>query len=80
MESLRESIRAYGVQNPLIDRPNGESYELISGHRRRSAALKLDMTELPVLVREMNNDEATILMVDSNIQRESAPQREGICV
>ena len=71
MESLRESIRAYGVQNPLIARPHGEGYELISGHRRRAAALKLGMTELPVLVREMTDDEATILMVDSNIQREN---------
>ena len=71
MESLRESIRAYGIQNPLIARPNGEGYELISGHRRRAAALKLGMTELPVLVREMTDDEAIILMVDSNIQREN---------
>ena len=71
MESLRESIRAYGIQNPLIARPKGEGYELISGHRRRAAALKLGMTEMPVLVREMTDDEATILMVDSNIQREN---------
>ena len=71
MESLRESIREYGVLSPLLARPKGESYELVSGHRRRVAALKLGMTELPVLVREMTDDEAIILMVDSNIQREN---------
>ena len=71
MDSLRESIRAYGIQNPLIARPHGEGYELISGHRRRAAALKLGMRELPVLVREMTDDEAIIFMVDSNIQREN---------
>lgn len=71
MEFLRDSIREYGVLSPLLARPKGEGYELISGHRRRAAALKLGMTELPVLVREMTDDEAIILMVDSNIQREN---------
>ena len=71
MESLRDSIREYGVLSPLLARPKGESYELVSGHRRRAAALKLGMTELPVIVREMTDDEAIILMVDSNIQREN---------
>ena len=71
MESLRDSIREYGILSPLLARPKGESYELVSGHRRRAAAQKLGMTELPVLVREMTDDEAIILMVDSNIQREN---------
>ena len=71
MESLRDSIREYGILSPLLARPKGEGYELVSGHRRRAAALKLGMTELPVLVREMTDDEAIILMVDSNIQREN---------
>lgn len=70
LASLRDSIRELGVQNPLIVRPKGEGYELISGHRRQAVAMKLGMKELPVLVREMTDDEATILMVDSNIQRE----------
>ena len=71
MESLRDSIREYGVLSPLLARPKGDGYELVSGHRRRAAALKLGMTKLPVLVREMTDDEAIILMVDSNIQREN---------
>lgn len=71
LASLRDSIREYGILSPLLARPKGEGYELVSGHRRRAAALKLGMTELPVLVREMTDDEAIILMVDSNIQREN---------
>ena len=70
-EGFRDSIREYGVLSPLLARPKGEGYELVSGHRRRAAAQKLGMTELPVLVREMIDDEAIILMVDSNIQREN---------
>ena len=70
MEELMESIRYYGVLSPLLARPKGEGYELVSGHRRRLAAQKLGLETVPVLVREMSNDEAVILMVDSNLQRE----------
>ena len=71
MDALCESIAIHGVLSPLLARPTGEGYEIISGHRRRAAALRLGMDKLPVLVREMNDDEAVILMVDSNIQREN---------
>ena len=65
-----ESIRCYGVLSPLLARPKGEGYELVSGHRRRLAASKLGLAAVPVLVREMSDDESVILMVDSNLQRE----------
>lgn len=71
MDALCDSIRAHGVLSPLLARPSAEGYEIVSGHRRRAAALKLGLQELPVLVRDMNNDEAVILMVDSNLQREN---------
>ncbi len=71
METLCDSIRQYGVLSPLLARPVEGGYEIISGHRRRAAALRLGLDRLPVLVREMSDDEAVILMVDSNIQREN---------
>ena len=71
LSELMESIRTHGVLSPLLARPKGESYELGSGHRRRLAAQKLDLPTVPVLVREMTDDEAVILMVDSNLQREN---------
>ena len=71
MDALCESIAQYGVLSPLLARPTGEGYEIISGHRRRAAAIRLGLDKLPVLVREMTDDEAVILMVDSNIQREN---------
>ena len=71
MDELTESIRAYGVLSPLLARPKGDGYELVSGHRRRAAALKLGLKAVPVLVRKMSDDEAVILMVDSNLQREN---------
>lgn len=71
MDELTESIRVHGVLSPLLARPKGECYELVSGHRRRFAAQKLDLPTVPVLVREMTDDEAVILMVDSNLQREN---------
>ena len=71
MEQLKESIREYGVLSPLLVRPRGDGrYEIVSGHRRKAACEALGITELPVLVRDMTDDEAVILMVDSNIQRE----------
>lgn len=71
MDELTESIRVHGVLSPLLARPKGEGCELVSGHRRRLAAQKLGLPTVPVLVREMTDDEAVILMVDSNLQREN---------
>ena len=72
LNALCESIRDYGVLSPLLARPTaGGNYEIVSGHRRKAAAIKLGLEKLPVLVREMTDDEAIILMVDSNIQREN---------
>ena len=71
MDELIESVRTHGILSPLLVRPKGEGYELVSGHRRRFAAQKLDLPTVPVLVREMSDDEAVILMVDSNLQREN---------
>lgn len=67
-----ESIAEYGVLTPLIARPldNG-GYEIISGHRRAHAAELAGLAEVPVLVRDMDDDAATVLMVDSNLQREN---------
>ena len=71
IEQLKESIREYGVLSPLLVRPRGDGrYEIVSGHRRKAACEALGITELPVMVRDMTDDEAVILMVDSNIQRE----------
>lgn len=67
-----ESISQYGILSPLIARPMGDgSYELISGHRRKHAAELAGISVVPVIVREMDDDAATILMVDSNLQRET---------
>ena len=67
-----ESVSQYGILSPLIARPMEDgSYELISGHRRKHAAELAGMTTVPVIVREMDDDAATILMVDSNLQRET---------
>lgn len=65
-----ESIAQYGVLTPLIARPLEGGYEIISGHRRAHAAELAGLTEVPVLVRQMD-DAATVLMVDSNLQREN---------
>jgi len=71
MGELVESVRVHGILSPLLARPKGEGCELVSGHRRRLAAQKLGLPTVPVLVREMTDDEAVILMVDSNLQREN---------
>ena len=66
-----ESIAQFGVLTPLIARPNEDgTYEIISGHRRAHAAAAAGLTEVPVIVRDMDDDAATVLMVDSNLQRE----------
>lgn len=71
MEALIESIKEFGILIPLIARKkeNGR-YEIIAGHRRKFAAKKLGLTELPVILRDMTRDEAVIAMVDSNLHRE----------
>ncbi len=70
-QELCDSIQKYGVLSPLLARPTEDGYEIVSGHRRKAAAISLGVDKLPVLVRDMTDDEAVILMVDSNIQREN---------
>lgn len=71
MEETTESIRLYGVLVPGIARPiAGGGYELIAGHRRKHGSERAGKTEMPIIVRNYSDDEATIIMVDSNIQRE----------
>ena len=72
MQRTVESVAQYGVLVPLIARPHPEGgYEIISGHRRQHAAELAGLDTLPVIVREMTDDAAVILMVDSNLQREN---------
>ena len=70
MELLVQSIDNNGVLNPVILRKNGERYELIAGHRRKHACLRLGISGIPAIVRELSRDEAVVEMVDSNLQRE----------
>ena len=71
MQRMVESVEQYGVLSPLIARPRPEGgYEIISGHRRQHAAELAGLETLPVIVRDMSDDAAVILMVDSNLQRE----------
>lgn len=71
MMELQESIQKYGILNPLIVRPRPEGvYEIISSHRRKFAAEKIGYRKVPVIIRMLNDDEAVISMVDSNLQRE----------
>ena len=72
MQETAESIRQYGVLVPAIVRPREDGgYEIIAGHRRRHGSELAGLQNLPCIVREMDDDTATILMVDSNIQREN---------
>lgn len=73
MAETVESISQRGILSPLIarPRPNGDGYEIISGHRRQYAAKKAGLDTVPVIVRNMTDDDAIILLVDSNIQREN---------
>lgn len=72
MNNAVQSISQYGVLTPLIARPRPEGgYEIISGHRRQHAAQLAGLETVPVIVRDMSDDAATILMVDSNLQREN---------
>ena len=72
MEETVESVKAYGVLVPAIvrQRPDGE-YEIVSGHRRKRASELAGLSELPSIVRDLDDDAATIIMVDSNLQREN---------
>ena len=72
MQRTVESVEQYGVLSPLIARPRAEGgYEIISGHRRQHAAQLAGLDALPVIVRQMDDDAAVLLMVDSNLQREN---------
>ena len=72
MQRTVESVEQYGVLSPLIARPRPEGgYEIISGHRRQHAAQLAGLDTLPVIVRQMDEDAAVLLMVDSNLQREN---------
>ena len=72
MQRTVESVEQYGVLSPLIARPRPEDgYEIISGHRRQHAAQLAGLDALPVIVRQMDDDAAVLLMVDSNLQREN---------
>lgn len=77
MSDTVESVKQYGVLSPLIARPRPKGgYEIISGHRRQHAAELAGLETLPVIVREMSDDAAVILMVDSNLQRETISPME----
>ena len=72
MEKLAESITQHGVLMPGLVRPRtAGGYEIVAGHRRKFASMKAGMREMPVIVRDMDDDTAVILMVDSNVQREN---------
>ena len=72
MAEMVDSIKQYGVLVPALVRPKADgSYEMIAGHRRKCAATLAGITEMPCIVRNLTDDEATIIMVDSNLQRET---------
>ncbi|MFQ9125492.1 MAG: ParB/RepB/Spo0J family partition protein [Butyricicoccaceae bacterium] len=72
MMETADSVRQYGVLVPAIARPDPEGgYELVAGHRRHRASELAEKETMPVIVRELDDDAATIIMVDSNLQRES---------
>ena len=71
MQEMTESVKQYGVLVPTLVRPKPEGgYEMVAGHRRKKAADLAGLAEIPCIVRQLTDDEATIIMVDSNIQRE----------
>ncbi len=71
MQDLMDSIREYGVLVPALVRPKEGGYEMVAGHRRKKASELAGLPELPCIVRNLTDDEATIIMVDSNLQRET---------
>ena len=71
MAEMTESVKEYGILSPILVRPRREGgYEIISGHRRKHACERAGIAELPAVVRELDDDEAVIAMVDTNLQRE----------
>lgn len=71
MQEMAESVKQYGVLVPTLVRPKPEGgYEMVAGHRRKTAADLAGLAEIPCIVRQLTDDEATIIMVDSNLQRE----------
>ena len=71
MQGMTESVKQYGVLVPTLVRPKSEGgYEMVAGHRRKKAADLAGLAEIPCIVRQLTDDEATIIMVDSNLQRE----------
>lgn len=80
MESLIKSVQENGILVPVLVRPSkkGKRYEMVSGHRRKFAMIKNGATEIDAIVRDLDDDQATIIMVDSNIQRENIlPSERG---
>lgn len=71
LSKLEESIKDNGVLEPIIVRKKDDRYEIVSGHRRKLASTLVGLTSIPCIVRDMNDDEATIYMVDSNMHRET---------
>ena len=72
MAEMVDSVKQYGVLVPALVRPKADGgYEMVAGHRRKCAATLAGITEMPCIVRNLTNDEATIIMVDSNLQRET---------
>ena len=72
MAEMVDSVKQYGVLVPALVRPKADSgYEMVAGHRRKCAATLAGITEMPCIVRNLTDDEATIIMVDSNLQRET---------
>ena len=79
MQEMAESVKQYGVLVPALVRPKqGGGYEMVAGHRRKMAAELAQLPEIPCIVRNLSDDEATIIMVDSNLQREQIlPSEKG---
>ena len=72
MAEMVDSVKQYGVLVPALVRPKADGgYEMVAGHRRKCAATLAGITEMPCIVRNLTDDEATIIMVDSNLQRET---------
>lgn len=70
MQDLADSVRDFGVLVPALVRPKGEGYEMVAGHRRKRAVELSGRSEIPCIIRDFTEEEATIIMVDSNLQRE----------
>ena len=70
MKQLHESISESGILNPIIVRPFGSGYQILSGHRRYEAAISLGLETVPAIIRNVTDEEAVILLVDSNLHRQ----------